>query len=92
MNFYRIVDTAQESRPDYRARFECTMAEAHDYAKSTPKVSWSDIRVELLDMDTSKESVCSVLNGQLPGTPISMCIRTWSLTPRGALAIVANGE
>lgn len=90
MNFYRITDTAQDSRPDYKARFACTLQAAHDYAKATPKVSWLDIRVELVDFETQKADVCNMLNDEVPVVPSAM--RTWSLTPRGGLVECENGQ
>ena len=90
MNFYRIVDTAQESRDGYVPHFKCTVADAHDYAKTTPKVSWPEIRIELVDIETDKESVCAILNHEVPNMP--MPVRTWAMSPRGALVVVENGE
>lgn len=90
MNFYRIVDTAQESRPGYLARFECTLDEAHGYAKLTPKVSWSDIRIELGDIPTQKADVCAILNHEM--LEKITALRTWRLTQRGGLIECENGQ
>jgi len=85
MNVYRALSTSAAS--------ECvwvgTLAEAHDHAKAIGTFAWPVARVELCDVPTDKASVLLLLAGDLSGTTI---LKTWKLTPRGALTPCPNGE
>lgn len=55
--------------------------------------NWLDVRIELFEIDTAKESMLNMLNtpngdGETMGT----VLRTWGLTPRGGLRELKNGE
>lgn len=68
------------------------MADAHSMAKTELKTfNWSlpESRIELVEFQTDKETLCNLLAGW--GCEMQV-LRTWALTPRGGLREVANGE
>ncbi len=83
MQFYKIVNRGYEKRPDYK----CTLKEAHDSAKEADDAY--EVRVELIDIDTSKATLCSILAGW--GCTETV-LRTWKLTPRLGLNECPSGE
>lgn len=87
MHFYRITSFEGDSMPEW----EPTLAEAH--ARLKLKVG-RDARIELIDVDTSKNGVLALLRGDMysPMCATKGPLRTWALTPRGGLKEVANGE
>lgn len=85
MQFYKTFNTASNAPP----HFDPTL----DLAKATAKAFGVDqrflIRVELVDIDTDKHTLCIILNdGEYDAT----VLRTWKLTARGALDEIANGD
>lgn len=75
-------------------RYHGTLALAHAEAKSHIAIrpdAAPEIRIELVDIDTSKDSILNMLNdsgGFQRGGPI----RTWRLGRRGGVVECPNGE
>ena len=86
MQIYRSVDT---STPDARGTYSGSLNEAHTHAKFI--ANRADARIELLEMATDKAAILLYLNGQVPDELLPPR-RTWSLTDRGGLKEIANGE
>lgn len=89
MNAYRI--TRQEG--DLYPTWEPTLADAHAAAKVlTAANPFDEIRIELFDVPTDKESILQLLNG---GDADSLGLgaqKTWGLTVRRGLNELNNGE
>jgi hypothetical protein len=85
MQFYRIVRDVPGVNPDYRG----TQHDAHTHAKSLSSDFWNDVRIELVDIPTDKDSLITLLNGEAVQDKV---LRTWALTDRGGLREVPNGE
>jgi len=73
--------------------YAATMADATKIVKEHLRVrpdSRDEIRVELVEIETSKSAIIRMLNdeGQYQGPPI----RTWRVGPRGGLVECKNGE
>lgn len=89
MNAYRVI------APDYiggpvRPAYLGTLALAHADAKEHGRNALPDIRIELVEVDTSKAGVLALLNGDEPEE--AAVIRTWRLGARGGLVECPNGE
>jgi hypothetical protein len=84
MNFYRtLLGIDLTGAVDYS--HHATLAEAHRAAKA-----YSDrpnVRVEHIDVDTSKDGVLSLLQGYsaTDGAYPVFVLRAWGITPRGGL-------
>ena len=77
---------------DEKEPYFTVMADAHSMAKTELKTfNWSlpESRIELVEFQTDKETLCNLLTGW--GCEMKV-LRTWALTPRGGLREVANGE
>jgi hypothetical protein len=90
MNVYKTVAPWSTSDPKgvVDIFWAGTLAEAHETAKKIGKWAWPDVRVELVDVATDKESVLLLLKGDQK----CIVLKTWMLTPRGALTPCPNGE
>lgn len=64
-----------------------TRDDAHAHAKSIAFRNEA-FRIELVDVQSDKEGIVDMLNGE----PVVKLLRTWSITSRGGLKEVANGE
>jgi hypothetical protein len=86
MHFYRI----NRFDGDSMSSWEGTLGEAHRGLKRHSDMP--EARIELFDIDTSKESLLQLLNyADVDDLGLS-AERTWVLTPRGGLKEVPNGE
>lgn len=83
MHFYRLIDTAAN---DNVIDWFDTRDTAHERAK--PLRLNLDLRIELVDLPIDKDSVLALLREE----PKFTTLRTWSLSPRGGLVEVPNGE
>lgn len=82
MKLYRSFDIDQ----DLLVHWHGTLKEAHEDAKTCqPR---ANARVELVNVETDKEGVISLLNE----TQSFDAERTWRLTPRGGLTDCPTGE
>ena len=84
MQFYKLTINESDDRPDYL----CTRDEAHKVAKKPPNYTWPDIRIELVEIATDKDTLAEILSRQI--IP-ELILRTWRLTPRGGLVEGPNG-
>jgi hypothetical protein len=96
MHFYYVSDTV-------RRKYYPTLIDAHKGAKQPLNLSedtgfrrdW--VRIELVDVETSKDAVLAMLNGEPffrygpdeQARPIEKTLRAWELTPRGGLVEVS---
>lgn len=86
MHAYCLINiNSEESVKDWLG----TLQIAHEHAKVRFGIRES-ARIELVDIDTSKDGVLTLLNTGEPKTRGVM--RTWALTSRGGLREVPNGE
>lgn len=86
MNFYRTFNKASTINPFF--------TESLDQAKQTAALFLSTdqrhlIRVELVDINVDKNTLCLILNN---GKCDAEVLKTWRLTARGELAEIENGE
>jgi hypothetical protein len=82
MNFYQI-----SSNTGLVEGYEGTLSEAHAAAKS---YSRDYVRIHLVDIPTDKDSILSLVNKRMPeGITI---LKTWRLSPRGAMVPLKDGE
>lgn len=86
MHFYRTTNTASDAGPHFDETLEQAKQTATAYAGTDQRHL---IRVELVDVDTDKHTLCIILND---GEYDAKLLRTWRLTPRGALAEIENGD
>lgn len=90
MNAYRIIDTADDEG-DSALYFRHTLHDAHEAAKSFLEVLKPDVRIQLIEIQTSAKAVIGYLNNEKPKDP--QILRTWKLTPRGGLVeLDADGK
>ena len=85
MIFYRtILDTGTSKDWSHLT----TLVDAHDAAKSYPYTDYWAVRIEQIDVDTSRDGILDLLMGYDPTDSVCLIRRTWGITPRGGL--VAN--
>jgi len=86
MQVYRIICVAPgvDQDPEY----EGTCKDAHNRAKDRFLGMSQYARIELIDVDTTKDGILGLLSGRLEPKVIS----TWGLTRRGGLMEIPNGE
>jgi len=85
MHFYKTFNSATDDKP----HFDSTLQEAKQTVASYTETDRHLVRVELVDIDTDKHTLCIVLNG---GEYHATVLRTWAVTPRGGLKEVTGGE
>jgi hypothetical protein len=86
MNIYRITRFATDD-PVYAGTLaEAKTAATRDMARRT----LVETRVDLIDVRTDKDSLVALLN--LGTTSPVLALRTWKLSPRGALVETSAGE
>jgi len=86
MHIYKVFDSANEGRADYRG----SLNDAHMSAKvGEPR---ANMRIELHEIPTDKAAVLLYLNGQHIPDELMKPLRTWSLTERGGLKQISNGD
>jgi hypothetical protein len=86
MQIYKVFDTAT---PEVRPEFVGSLSDAHTRAKFIPHRP--DARIELADVPTDKAALLLYMNGQADIVEF-LVQRTWSLTDRGGLKEIANGD
>lgn len=86
MQLYRVMNI--EDQPETLLGHFGTRGDAHERAKAAPDYVRSAIRVEMLEIKNDKETLLAALNGERVGEVKN----TWSLTARGGLKEVANGD
>jgi hypothetical protein len=97
MIFYRTILQHGALAPQDFSH-HATLAEAHAAAKGYDKVNARPhVRVEMIDVDTNKAGVLSLLRGYSvqdgstePGTV--RVLRAWDLTDRGGLAEMSDAD
>ena len=77
---------------DDRPHYDCTIEEAKATVQSFLPGDRQLVRVELVDVPSNKEGICSYLNQSGVNLGIGTVIRTWIGTPRGGLKEIQNGE
>lgn len=86
MQFYRVTAFEGDSDSTYTGE----QAAAHTAAKVFPQHQREPVRIELIDVRTDKAGILDLLN---EGERISHeVLRTWRLSPRGAMVECPNGE
>ncbi len=85
MQFYKVSNEEADTKRVY----ECTREGAHIVAKNVSKHLWPAARIELIEIETNKETLASILTGDGCKEEV---LRTWGLTPRGGLTELKNGE
>lgn len=88
MKAYRVTGHFTDDKDPYFA----TLKLAHDEAKglkANSKWPLEDARIELVEFETDQATLCQILSGE---ACITSVLRTWSLTQRGGLKEVPNGE
>lgn len=92
MIFYRTILQHGALMPqDYS--HHATLAEAHGAAKGYGKDSFPNVRVEMIDVDTSKDGILGLLrgysiqDGTVRGVDANVrIVRAWDISTRGGLA------
>jgi hypothetical protein len=73
----------QGSEPaDAEHSFAGTQKEAHDFAKSRPKVEWTEITVNEVEVQADKEGILALLNHE---PKLVSTGKSWALSVRGGL-------
>ena len=85
MQIYKITDIDYNGNTNYAGTF----GDAHDKAKEADELHRAHARVELVEIASDKATILSILSGNSCAQKV---LRTWSLTPRGGLQNIANGE
>ena len=91
MHVYRILDIGRPADYVDLNTYAGTLGEAHAKAKDVTNFDKTTLRVELIDVDTSKDSLIGLLNAPKSVEALAP-LRTWALTKRGGLAPCPNGE
>lgn len=93
MHFYRVLDIDADPAQGLVDWYP-TMADAHRDAKRRfcTGHARSRCRIELVEIDTSKDGVLGLLRTGAPPCDSLPALRTWGLTDRGGLRELPKGE
>lgn len=88
MHLYRTFNSAL-SPEAVAISWDATQSDAHNAAKGFGLFARPDMRIELVEVPTDRDSLLGYLRGAYGTCKV---LKTWKLTDRGGLHDCANGE
>ena len=92
MHFYRVIlESVHPGLPPVDYSHHDTLAKAHKAAKGYSQQDYHRLFVELIDVPTDKAGILDLLRGYSVESSFQP-VKTWGLTPHGALTETENRE
>lgn len=89
MQIYKVTILTLAGLEDEAPHYEGTRDDARSYARAAyAEAEWPRVRIELIDVDVSKDGILGLLQGRLE----PKVLQTWTLSKRGGLVELPLGS